>query len=760
MGKERNYELEDHIRGLVLAVAAFSNKTSQGLQAELAEQIGVSQRAFEGYYRSRGKIDEKVVRVLLQCAGSSRNVSRAWGERLLLLTGLGHDEQLKLLLDKLWPHDLSRSREALGSSSNLPPPAYANFIMRATPFGLLCEALAARTAVVMIEGMGGIGKTSLAREVAGRCLTPTAADRQAGIPSFDVVIWITDKDHPGRTRLSGVLDLAAELLGHPEVTRYAPNLKQGAVEQLLRAQRVLLVIDNLETITDPALIAWLPSIPEPSKVITTTRELRPEVLERGAWRVELKRMSEQEGRDFIALHSRRIGLALVDEATQRQLVAELGGNPKAIEIVLGMAKRTGRTVTQVLRGDVGAPGRELASLVATSWATLSPTERQIAQALSLFPTSVDDSVLARVAGVEMPTFYDAIQQLSELALVDTEQRTYVVETTLPRRMLHPVTRQYAEARLAEDGLFAAAAQARFVAWAVEHATSYGGHRPNEPEALAQIAAEEPALWAIFQWASDRGADREALTLARQLEFFYYTRALWGKNRDLYQRAIRAARRLGDQAELSDALALLIQMLSRQGQPEQAQDELADLVAISRRVPLQGEQFFRAQHAQALAHMALGQLETASAAWGRILEQGVERAVPERLLTGTLYWLALCRHRQGELSEARALMEESLARAQAQGNPRRAARNQIALASFALDQSQLDEAGRWLEAAQPNAQPDPEQRAHALLALGRLHATRELRDDARLALNEALTLFERMGLEPEVREVKARLGELG
>lgn len=242
--------------------------------------------------------------------------------------------------------------------------------------------------------------------------------------------------------------------------------------------------------------------------------------------------------------------------------------------------------------------------------------------------------------------------------------------------------------------------------------------------------------------------------------YYYTRALWGKNRDLYQRAIRAARRLGDPTDLSNALALLIQMLSRQGQPEQAQEDLAELVAIGRREVLRGEAFFRARHAQALAHLALGQYELAAAAWQAVLDEADERDVSPKLVTGTLHWLALCRQRQGEPSAAQALMERSLTQALEQGNLRRAARNQIALASFALAAGRADEASRQLDAAWANApEPDLEQRAHYLHTLGQLHALRGAVNLARAALAEALPLFERMGMEIEKREVGERLAEI-
>jgi KaiC/GvpD/RAD55 family RecA-like ATPase len=55
--------------------------------------------------------------------------------------------------------------------------------MRAQAFAEVLGGLQQRSAAVLIAGLGGTGKTSLAREVAARCL-------QDGrdVPSFDAVV--------------------------------------------------------------------------------------------------------------------------------------------------------------------------------------------------------------------------------------------------------------------------------------------------------------------------------------------------------------------------------------------------------------------------------------------------------------------------------------------------------------------------------------------------------------------------------------------
>lgn len=745
-------ELGRLLRLMVKARAEVADQTMELIVGPLASELGTTGKGFENYYTGKARIEPRAVRILLAAGAACPYLSRAWGQRLLRLTGCDRYDEMLELLDRHWPPPAGPPALPPRAASNLPAPSYPAFVMRHSAYAQVAEALSARTPVAVIVGQGGMGKTSLAREVAGRCLDRARPPAPGEPPPFDAAVWVSDKDEPGATRLGAVLDAIAITLDYPELTRFEPARRQREVDQLLRGRRALLVLDNLETVSDPALLAWLLRLPEPSKALVTTRAYPAAFQDRGPWRVELGRMSEREGRDFIAQHSRSIGLAPPDVGAQQALMAAVGGNPQAMAVALGLAKRSGRPVAALVGDTVVELAAALEQLVAAGWASLGPPERHTLLALCLFPGSADDGALAEVAGLAPDAFYAAAAALSDLALIETEAAA--------RRALHPVTRLFVAGRLGEDGLFAAAARARLLAWAVGYAEAHGGHRPNEPESLARVEAEEPTLWATLLWAGEHGRPREAIVLARQLEYFYYTRARWARNAELYGRYLAAARQAGDREAQIDALALRVQLLSRQGRPEQAADEIAALAALARDAGLRGLSFFRARHAPALAALARGDLEGAAAGWAAILAQVEERGVSAGLAVGARHWLAVCLHRQGEPGAARAMMEASLAGALAQGNRRRAARNLIALAQFALDAGQPQEAQeRLLAAREQDPAPDQEQRAHELHARGRLMAARG-EGAARDTLREALGLFERMGMEDELGEVRGRLAEVG
>jgi len=78
------------------------------------------------------------------------------------------------------------------------------------------------------------GKTSLAREVAARSLQADSVSAR-----FDAVVCVSDKDRPGTTNLSVLLDELARTLDYPGFTQLDHAEKQREIENLLRRQRVL-----------------------------------------------------------------------------------------------------------------------------------------------------------------------------------------------------------------------------------------------------------------------------------------------------------------------------------------------------------------------------------------------------------------------------------------------------------------------------------------------------------------------------------------
>ncbi len=195
-----------------------------------------------------------------------------------------------------------------------------------------------------------------------------------------------------------------------------------------------------------------------------------------------------------------------------------------------------------------------------AWALLAPLARRILLALSLFATDAGRDALARAAGLDGVELDAGLGQLIDLALIERIEAR-VGGTT--RYGLHPLTRLFATGRLASEPPANHRAAGRvWLTWCVDTVRSFG-YSIADLDQLDQLDYEADTIFAAVNWAASAGRHREVIALVQGIEFYCYVRALWGRKLLLHQHYIAAARAQGDaDAELA-ALALHIQLLSRQ-----------------------------------------------------------------------------------------------------------------------------------------------------------------------------------------------------
>jgi hypothetical protein len=743
------------VRGAVNAIADFEGQNVSIIEAELSERICMAPTAIHRFKAGYIPRDPMVIEVLAEAGVKRAYLNRTWLQRFLQ-TARYHDTAA--LLDRLLPPDQAPQTKPDRRYDNLPPPTSSQFVMRAKPYAAVLEGLRQRCAAVVIVSLGGMGKTSLAREVAARCLHQPIAGTDA--LRFDAAVWISDKDTPGATVLPQVLDEIAYTLDYPGLTQFDQPRKRREIEQLLKRQRVLLIVDNFETIADSALLSWLIRLPEPSKALVTTREYRKE-FQQGAWLVELDGMVENEALQLITERSRQLNMYLPsDDNAIRQLIGVTGGNPKAIEATLGLVKSTGQPLAQAIEQLRTGPENLFADLFTMSWSLLGQDAQQVLLATTLFPTSADSRILAEVAGLNEPAFFATVGQLTELALLDTEQIDDLrpTEGGSIRRTIHPLTRAFVETMQAEHTTFLAQARERWLAWAVRYAVQFG-YTFDDIMRLEQLDREEPTLFAALTWAFDHNRNTEVIQIAKGIEFYYYVRALWSKKLSVHQLYIEAAHHLGDASEEIAALALHIQLLSRQGNAATAAGYVPRLLELAQIVAPRGELFFHVEHALGLYQLTGGQASAAEACWRRILDQADTLELPEHMVIGAQHWLAQCLAQQGQSAAARSLYETTLEQARQHHNPRMVARNQLQLALLDLSQGDGASAMQRLEESRTHTKErDWEQRARIQQALAHVHLHTGDRAAAQAALLDAIDLFDRMGLAIESQAARTAYNE--
>ncbi|GAB4190002.1 MAG: tetratricopeptide repeat protein [Roseiflexaceae bacterium] len=715
------------------------------IEEDLGAVLGVVGSGIQRYKAGHVPRDAAAVRVLATACVKRGMMGKPWLEQFLRAAGYPHPQAL---VNELFPAPPAQSHPQR-VYQNLPAPTYTHFVMRPRAFDDVLDGLRQRAPVVLIASMGGMGKTSLAREIASRCLNRDVPDLK-----FDAAVWVSDKDQPGTVNLSIVLDEVARTLDYPGLSQYPHAEKRFEVEQLLRRQRVLLVVDNFETITDGALLDWLTRIPEPSKVIITTREHRRAF--RGAWPIDLGGMTEDEARLLIndRLRMLKLDARSIDPAQLTPLIAATGGNPKAIELALGLIKYELRPLSQVLEELEQARLDLFNDLFARAWALLDEPARHLLLALTFFPTSADRDALTKTAGLSADACSRAAERLGELALVDVQGANPLEPE---RYSQHPLVRAFARVRLAEVPSFEAVARSRWVAWYRALAAQVG-FCWHDLGLLDRLDNEHETLHAAIEWAFGQGRDADVIALIEGVRYYDTVRGLWQWLMVNLQRA-DAARRLGDPAEEAMGLAYHIEICCKQGLLDEAATYLAQLDRLAQVADLPVRARFEIGYARGVYLYERGEAALAEEVWRGLVPLAKQ-------LDGQKYvivrrWLAMCRAAQGDRPEARRLFRESLDDAVRIGDQRTVMGNTLKLAAMDLEDGDLEatEAGLKQAVASAMHYRDRRRLAEAKLLLGQLLAQRGNTVGARQALAEAIDLLERLGKRRLLEEARQAMEQL-
>lgn len=127
-----------------------------------------------------------IVAIIAEAGVTRAYLNRAWLQRFLQAA---HYYDSAALVERLLPPE-PQHQPIARVLDNLPAPTYSQLVMRAEPYAAVLEGLRQRTAVVALVSLGGMGKSSLAREIAARGLRLGRSKHGEEI-LFDAVVWIS-----------------------------------------------------------------------------------------------------------------------------------------------------------------------------------------------------------------------------------------------------------------------------------------------------------------------------------------------------------------------------------------------------------------------------------------------------------------------------------------------------------------------------------------------------------------------------------------
>jgi tetratricopeptide (TPR) repeat protein len=356
-----------------------------------------------------------------------------------------------------------------------------------------------RTWGILLDGIGGIGKTAMATEAAYRC-------KDKGL--FDAFIFISAKQNilepsgmrelkPAARTLDEFLNETARVLGETGIAKLAGDDKRRALIDNLRGKRALLVYDNLETLEkeeQEALANFLRELPQECKAIITSRRRGGE----GAVWLRLEKLEWEAARSIIESEMARDPqlarkLERVGATRWQELYDETKGSPLALMHTLGLLRvRISLTFDGALKLLRGNPDPDLQKFIfQEARKELTANDENALRALSFFIPSAAFDAWAKAADISRNALETTIDRLGSLSLVD-------VMVGEERYALHSLTRDFVRSELLVDKQIARVIGERFASYWVAYAQQYGGES-NNYKTFHLIESEWPNLDAAAEW---------------------------------------------------------------------------------------------------------------------------------------------------------------------------------------------------------------------------------------------------------------------
>lgn len=321
---------------------------------------------------------------------------------------------------------------AISTPHNLP--RLPSFFGRTEELKKIADALSPKTRTwgALIDGPGGIGKTSLAIR---------AAELSAGL--FQRIFFLTSKGREltaeGEVKRTdfvlpgylAMLNEIARLLKQPDLAKQPEEERARLLIEALAPAQALLILDNLESLArddQNRLFEFLSQLPPGCKAIVTSRR-RTDV---DARIIRLAKLDRDAALALIAaLATDRPLLAKASAVERDHLYGETGGNPLLLRWIAGqLGKGRCRTVAKALDFLRSAPedNDPLEFIFGDLLETFTDSETKALAALTYFTREVEVKLIAELAGLTKTAAEAALGDLSNRALVvpDEEEKNFAL----------------------------------------------------------------------------------------------------------------------------------------------------------------------------------------------------------------------------------------------------------------------------------------------------------------------------------------------
>jgi predicted ATPase/DNA-binding SARP family transcriptional activator len=611
---------------------------------------------------SNRPLDEQLHRVLMEVLAG---LGRRWDaietyERLLAALDDAYAAEPEPQTRALYRHLLTGGKPMPSAVlHNLPAPT-TSFVGRRRLLSELSTCLG-RTRLLSLTGVGGVGKSRLAVELAR--LLGEGSDFPDGV-------WLVE--------LAGIHDpeaVAATAASALQLTLRSGVSQPTAFAEQLASRTLLLIIDNCEHLLDACgelvdeVLAHCPN----TTIVTTSREplgVGGELVYRvpslqlpSETEVDVHELARLEAVQLFVERARLSAPSFrLTNTTARSVAAichRLDGIPLALELaaarlahftVTELAERLDDALALLRTGRVQRLDRQqtLAATLDWSYRLLQVEEQAIFRRLAVFAGGFVIDAAAAACDETVQTVIETISRLVDKSLVNAD----AVGSKMRYRLLE-VVRQYAEARLADAGELPDC-RSRHMQW---YAAAAKAHDPDSGEPIVG----EPSGWFDEEQENLRGAlsaalatqPRLALELATASWRFWVSRGLIAEGARWLTLALDAYQ---DRSALrARALSGMSVLLIRQAKTTELgviSDEIIDLLDEYGAPDEQAH----ARHQQALMTFMAGNWEKAQTQ----IDDTLRVSVPFPSVTASAqHFAGILAMWRGEMAEARTRFDAAL-----------------------------------------------------------------------------------------------------
>ena len=517
-------------------------------------------------------------------ADSSRNIAANTGALVESIQGLREDiRQLPVSLISPSHPAIEGPDRNTNPRQNLPQRPYTHFIGRETELQKLTQLLLpyprSRHFLVTLDGIGGVGKSALALEIAYRY-----RDHYTSLPSeerFEAIIWISakrtlltaNKIQQRQQTFSTLEDLYREIatvLELPQVMQVGTEQRRGLIDHALSRQRTLLIVDNLETVDDEEVLTFLRELPDPTKAIVTTRH-RIDI----AYAIRLNGMPHTDALALIELEAADKSVDLPSDAIEG-LYRRTGGIPLAIVWSIALMS-LGYRVESVLHR-LGSGHSDITRFCfEESIAHIRDRDAyRVLAALAMFEASVKRQMLGDIAGLGNDEIGrdDALAELLRLSLVNQER---------DRFSLLPLTRSFVLDELERQSELEHVLREQWIAYFTEFSRPYAGLHWLGKD-LQLVRREGIHLVTLTVWCQQSGRIDVLGKIISALCFYLDMTGQWTEMFLIGRIVLEHAQLTGDlESVVFTETHILSWVLSQQGQHKEAERYLADALVVARRM---------------------------------------------------------------------------------------------------------------------------------------------------------------------------------